>query len=64
MIDAVTLFQIRCQALAYAMETAQKGEDGDDIMGRAGAYADWLAEPLEIAAEAATLGEPASERLQ
>jgi hypothetical protein len=64
MIDAVTLFQIRCQALAYAMETAQRGEDGAEVMGRAIFYADWLAEPLEVKAQADALGEAATERLQ
>lgn len=64
MIDAVTVFQIRVQALAYAMETATRGEDGAEVMGRAIFYADWLAEPLETASQAAALGEAASERLQ
>jgi hypothetical protein len=46
------------------METASRGEDGAEVMGRAIFYADWLAEPLEINARAHALGEAASERLQ
>ena len=49
MINAVSLYQIRHQALAWSMQTASAGEDVLAIMTRAHVYMNFLLEPLEKA---------------
>jgi hypothetical protein len=63
LIDAQLQFQVRLQAMAYAMQTATPGEGAGCIAARAIFYAEWMLEPLTLKAKADALGEPASQVL-